>query len=146
MIEIDGRCHCGRIRYYAKVEAGSVAICHCTDCQSLSGSPYRAMITARSEDFTIEGEPRIYVKTADSGTKRAQAFCPNCGSPIYSAAADSPSMFSIRLGSVRQRRELGRPSRQIWCDSALDWVMDIQSGARHSREEANQLRNSEARN
>jgi hypothetical protein len=124
-LKIDGGCHCGRIRFHAEVDPAGVGICHCTDCQSLSGSPYRAIISAKAETFKIEGQPKVYVKTAESGTRRAHAFCPDCGAPIYSSAPESPTAYSIRLGAIRQRYDLGKPSRQIWCDSALPWVMDL---------------------
>jgi hypothetical protein len=32
------------------------------------------------------GTSKIYIKTAESGNKRAHAFCPECGTPIYAAA------------------------------------------------------------
>jgi hypothetical protein len=113
------------VRYKARVKRNGVTICHCTDCQTLSGSPYRAMVMALAEDFEITGEPKIYVKTAESGNKRAQAFCPDCGSAIYSSAPENPPNYSIRLGGIRQRREMGAPMLQIWCDSALSWSADI---------------------
>jgi hypothetical protein len=124
-MDIDGGCHCGRISFRATVDPLMVAICHCTDCQTLSGSPYRAMVSAAADQFEIDGEPRVYVKTAASGRKRAQAFCPDCGSPIYAADPVSPKTFAIRLGGIRQRRLLGPPVRQIWCASALEWASDI---------------------
>jgi hypothetical protein len=35
--------------------------------------------------FKMTGQPSLYLKTtADSGNPRLQAFCPRCGSPIYS--------------------------------------------------------------
>jgi hypothetical protein len=82
----------------------------------------------RSSDvFRLEGgSPKIYVKTAKTGAKRAQAFCPECGTPIYSAAVKDPETFNIRVGAARQRAEL-RPSSQGWCRSARDWVNDLQS-------------------
>jgi len=79
------------------------------------------------------GQPKIYVKTAESGAKRAQAFCPECGTSIYSAAASEPETFNIRLGTVRQRREL-RPKSQGWCRSALDWAMDLHSIKQFSKQ------------
>ena len=124
-MQIDGGCHCGRIRYRAEANPKDVAVCHCTDCQALSGSPFRAMVVVPAESFHIEGEPRLYVKTADSGRRRAQAFCPDCGSAIYAADPEAPKTYSIRLGGVRQRRDLGPPKRQIWRDSALDWATDF---------------------
>jgi len=124
-MKVEGSCHCGRIAYEAEVDPNTVSICHCTDCQKLTGSAYRANIPAPAEGFKLlKGEPKIYIKTADSGAKRAHAFCPNCGTPIYAAAVTDPQTYSLRVGTIRQRVEL-RPKRQIWCGSALPWSMDL---------------------
>ena len=32
----------------------------------------------------LSGEPKTYVKIADSGNERVLAFCPQCGTPVYS--------------------------------------------------------------
>jgi len=124
-MKIEGRCHCGSITYEAVVDPETVGICHCTDCQTLTGSAYRAIIPAAAETFVLRGgPPKIYIKTADSGTRRAHAFCSDCGTPIYAAAINNPSTYSLRIGSIEQRAEL-RPRRQIWCQSALPWSMDL---------------------
>ena len=125
-MKIDGGCHCGLIKYEAEVDPDKVLVCHCTDCQTLSGSAFRTVAPAREGTFKLTaGTPKIYVKTADSGARRAQAFCPECGSPIYAAPAeDGPGFFGIRVGTIRQRNEL-RPRAQYWCRSAQDWVTDL---------------------
>ncbi|HYM30307.1 MAG TPA: GFA family protein [Candidatus Cybelea sp.] len=124
-MKIDGRCHCGNIAYEAVVDPDAVGICHCTDCQTLSGSGYRAVVAVTAANFRLlRGEPKIYVKTADSGAKLAQAFCLDCGTPIYASAVADPPVYSLRIGAISQRREL-RPGRQIWCRSALPWSMDL---------------------
>ncbi len=93
-MQIEGRCHCGQITYEAVVDADKVTICHCTDCQMLTGSAYRANVQAPAETFVLRGgQPKIYIKTAESGTKRAHAFCPNCGTPIYSSAITDPPTY-----------------------------------------------------
>lgn len=126
-MKIDGACHCGNITYTAEIDPENVGICHCTDCQTLSGTAFRTSVRANKEEFHLNGgQPKIYVKTAESGAKRAQAFCPECGTPIYSAAVRAPQVFNIRLGTARQRSEL-RPKAQGWCRSARDWVMDLHS-------------------
>ena len=63
---------------------------------------------AEKDSFRIlKGQPKIYVKTADSGNKRQQAFCGNCGTPIYATSAgDGPKSYGIRVGSIRQRDRL----------------------------------------
>jgi hypothetical protein len=124
-MKIDGRCHCGAIVYSAEVDPERASICHCTDCQSLSGSPFRASVPAGVEDFRLlSGSPKIYVKVADSGARRAQAFCGECGAPIYASDAENPKVLFLRLGAIKQRAEIP-PRRQIWCSSALPWALEV---------------------
>jgi hypothetical protein len=122
-MKIDGRCHCGAIAYEAEADPEQAMICHCTDCQTLSGSAFRTMIATREGTFRLlSGDPKIYVKTAESGTPRQQAFCPHCGTPIFSTSVgNAPRVHFIRLGTVRQRREL-MPKAQIWSRSMLPWL------------------------
>jgi len=124
-MKVEGGCHCGRIAYEAEVDPGTVGICHCTDCQTLTGSAYRVSVPAPAASFRLlRGQPKVYIKTADSGTKRAHAFCADCGSPIYAAAPQDPPSYSLRVGALRQRAELP-PRRRIWCRSALPWSLDL---------------------
>jgi len=125
-MKIDGRCHCGKITYEAEIEPADVTICHCTDCQTLSGSAFRTVVPAKKESFRVTGEPRIYVKTAESGNRRVQAFCPECGTPIFATAVADPQVYSVRLGTARQRADL-QPRQQLWTRSALGWVMQAQT-------------------
>lgn len=127
-MKIDGGCHCGAIRYRAEVDPGQALICHCTDCQTLSGAAYRTVVYTPESSFELlQGDPKIYVKTAESGKPRAQAFCPECGTPIYATSpGPGPKEIGIRLGTVRQRRDL-RPATQYWTRSALPWVGDVGS-------------------
>ena len=123
-MKVTGGCQCGAIRYEAVVDPATSSICHCNDCQKLSGSAWRAIVRTRAEDFRLTGEPRVYIKTAESGNKRGQAFCPDCGSSLYAFTPPDPEVISLRIGSVDQRADLP-PHRQIWCESALHWALDI---------------------
>ena len=126
-MKVTGACHCGFIAYEAEAEPENAAICHCTDCQSLSGSAFRTVIRVGETFRLLSGEPTIYVKTAESGSKRAQAFCPRCGSPIYATSAgEGPKSYSVRAGTVRQRDRFV-PRVQIWTRSQQKWVTDIGS-------------------
>lgn len=133
-MHIEGGCHCGNITYAAEVDPDTTGICHCTDCQTFSGSAFRTVVQAQKDAFKLlTGQPKIYVKTAESGNKRAQAFCPECGTHIFATAAADPQVFGIRTGTARQRAEL-KPKRQIWCQSAQAWAMDLNSISQLSRQ------------
>jgi hypothetical protein len=126
-MHVDGGCHCGFIKYEAEIDPEMVGICHCTDCQTLSGSAYRVTVQTPKDKFKLlSGEPKVYIKTAESGNKRAQGFCPNCGTPIYATQATDPQAYGLRVGSMRQRTEL-KPKRQGWCRSAQSWSMNIEA-------------------
>jgi hypothetical protein len=127
-MKIDGRCHCGYISYEAEIDPEKVVICHCTDCQTLSGSAFRTVALTRENAFRLlSGEPKIYVKTGDSGTKRVQSFCSECGTPIYSSTiGDGPKVYGIRVGTSRQRDQLV-PKTQLWCRSSQRWLADLGS-------------------
>ncbi len=125
-MKVAGSCHCGRIRYEATANPEQVTVCHCTDCQMLSGTGYRVGVPVARDSFVLlAGQPKTYVKTADSGTKRIHSFCPDCGTPVYSRAIeDPPPFYTLRVGCLSQRAELP-PRRQIWCGSALPWSSSL---------------------
>jgi hypothetical protein len=124
-MRIDGQCHCGHVTYEAEIDPDNVSICHCTDCQSLTGSPYRVTVICSQQQVRLTGEaPKIYPKTGDNGRVRFQHFCGECGSPLFASGEGGPDDFGIRWGGIRQRVQL-KPARQIWCRSAVSWINDV---------------------
>lgn len=124
-MNVTGACHCGKIKFKAKVDPRKISICHCTDCQILTGCAYRVSAHIPVNDFELlSGQMKTYVKTAENGNKRAMTFCPDCGTPFYAEAAENPTVRSLRVGTLDQRKSLP-PTRQIWCRSALPWSQNI---------------------
>ena len=127
-MHVDGSCHCGQITYEAEIDPEKVSLCNCTDCQMLTGSAFRVSIQAPAAGFRLlTGQPKVYVKIADSGARRRHSFCPNCSAPVSASADDdSPPTYSLRVGCLHQRAQLP-PKRRIWCKSALEWAQDVSS-------------------
>jgi hypothetical protein len=79
-MKIDGRCHCGHVMFEAEADPETTTICNCTDCQTMSGAPLRAVIITRPGTFVLlSGKPTEYRKIADSGNVRVQGSAPNAG-------------------------------------------------------------------
>jgi hypothetical protein len=58
-MKIDGRCHCGYVTFEAEADPERTTICNCTDCQTMSGAPLRAVIIAHPGTFVLlSGKPR----------------------------------------------------------------------------------------
>jgi hypothetical protein len=123
-MQIDGACHCGLISFSAQIDPARVMVCHCTDCQVLSGAPFRAVVSAPMATFKLQGQPKSYIKVAQSGNRRAQVFCPECGTPLYATAPENATSVIIRLGCVKQRAQL-KPAIQIWNHSAIPWLPEL---------------------
>ncbi|MBL8383194.1 MAG: GFA family protein [Burkholderiales bacterium] len=122
LMDIDGACLCGYLRYEARIDPAQVRICHCTQCQEHSATAFRTGVPVARENFRMRGgAPKIYVKTAQSGAPRALAFCPECGTSIYGSHPENPAVYSLRLGTARQRAELA-PRFHMWMRSAMPWL------------------------
>ena len=122
-MEVDGSCHCGAIRFEAEIDPKRIGICHCSDCQTFSGGPFRTSVLVGAVNFhLLEGAPRLYEKTAESGRAREMAFCESCGTHVWGTSrGDDQTYYSVRVGTLKQRAELA-PAAQVWCRSKLPWV------------------------
>jgi hypothetical protein len=126
-MRIDGSCHCGAIAFEAEADPETASICHCSDCQAITGTAFRVNIAVPAANFKLlRGTPARYLKTtADSGNKRIQAFCGNCGTQLYaSAAGDNPPAYTLRIGTLRQKDQL-TPKVQNWFRSSRPWVIGL---------------------
>ena len=138
-MKIDGSCHCGFLTFQAEVDPAKVEVCHCSDCQKLSGSAFRVIAPTEPGPFRLlTGVPKTYVKTADSGNKRVQAFCPHCGTSIYGApyvegATAKLQVVGLRVGTVTQRAQLA-PKAQFWTRSRLAWMKTVNDLTEHAAE------------
>ena len=126
-MKVTGACHCGFINIEGEADPEKVQVCHCTDCQTGTGSAFRVSVPIPGDAFKMTGEPTGYVKTtAESGRPRVQAFCPKCGSPIYSTTPGEgkQAAYMVRVGILRERAQLA-PKKQNWFRSAQSWVTGL---------------------
>lgn len=125
-MKINGHCLCGTVAYEAVIDPDRCAICHCTDCQTHSGSAFGVVVHVRDGAFALlSGELKIFTKTAESGRRRELSFCPECGTRIHARTPGDPdAFFGLRVGTIDQRHQL-RPRQQVWCRSAAPWVFEL---------------------
>jgi hypothetical protein len=135
-MRVDGACACGAIQVEAEADPENTNMCHCTDCQTATGTTFRVSVRVPGAMLKVTGKPAIYVKTtADSGNPRVQAFCGTCGSPLYSTTVGDgvQPLYMLRVGILRQRDQFV-PRRQIWWRSAQPWVTKIADVPRYEKQ------------
>jgi hypothetical protein len=67
MPEITDNCLCGAVRYKAAASPVLVGICHCWDCQKLTGSAFGFLVGLPRDTFELRGTVKSYSELADSG-------------------------------------------------------------------------------
>ena len=53
-MKVSGCCYCGQISFEAEIESDKVRVCHCTDCQILSGSAFRTNVPVVQGTFVLK--------------------------------------------------------------------------------------------
>lgn len=125
-MQINGQCHCGQITYEAEIDAEAVSICHCRDCQTLTGSPFRVTAICSASDVKLTGgTPKVYGKRGDNGRMRLQHFCADCGSrcsraarairPTIGASAGAASASATRCAPAARSGASRRRSGSTRC-------------------------------
>ncbi len=121
-MEATGGCLCGELRYRFDTEAViAAANCHCTDCQSATGSGMATIIIVPTDALQFEGEPRLYTVTGSAGSHVSRGFCSHCGSPVISFVEEDPSTRFIKAGSLDDASWVS-VSSSFWVDSAQAWA------------------------
>ncbi|KAK2624805.1 hypothetical protein QTJ16_005998 [Diplocarpon rosae] len=96
-----GSCMCGAVRYEFTGKPDVTALCHCIDCQKWSGAAYTSNIVVPRTAFKIiQGKPKSYSLTGDSGKQNNHFFCGDCGSGLYTELEVMPDQTCIKSGSV----------------------------------------------
>ncbi len=134
-MHLTGQCHCGNVTFEADADPAQVVVCHCTDCQRLTGSPFRVTLRVKRSDLHLSGaEPKIYRKQVENGNIRRQYFCGDCGTPLLSGADnDETQDLGIRWGAINERAAL-EPAVQIWTRSKVEWLDEIEALPAYSKD------------
>ncbi|MEM1053415.1 MAG: GFA family protein [Pseudomonadota bacterium] len=120
--ELTGGCLCGAVRY--RLEEGfrlNPYACHCTDCQTRTGSAFSQHMLFTLQDLAIEGETDCGSYTQPSGVEASIIGCPICKARIYASNPTRPGFASLRCGTLDQSDEL-ELGAQIWVKSKQPWI------------------------
>ncbi|MGI9424251.1 MAG: GFA family protein [Hyphomicrobiaceae bacterium] len=118
----DGGCQCGAVRYQVTTVPLIVYVCHCTICQTQSGSAFgmAARFPARHFRLTL-GELDRFQRSGSSGHVFTNAFCRACGTRIHHATSRFPDLISLKPGTLDDASWL-HPTHHVFVRSAQPWI------------------------
>lgn len=116
-----GGCACGAVRYQVTGVPMSVHACHCTDCQTLSGSAFGLSMVLNLSDIEVtQGEVEVNDFTA-SKNRMHHHHCAKCGVAIWFSSPGYEGVIAIKPGTLDDTSGL-RPIAHMWYRSAQPWL------------------------
>lgn len=124
-----GRCQCGKVCYKSAGEPLALYICHCLECQKQSASAFGISLQVSRADFhVVQGTPKYWSRTTDSGKNLRCAFCPTCGSRLWHESDPVSKTLFIKGGSLDEPLDLSN-AIHLWVTRKLPGVI-IPEGAK----------------
>ena len=118
---LSGGCACGAVRYEVTGKPLSVHACHCTDCQTLSGSAFGLSMVLSQSDIEVTAGA-LGINTFSAGTtKMLRHHCEQCGTAIWFSSPDYTDIIALKPGTLDDTSTL-RPLAHVWYRSAQPWL------------------------
>lgn len=121
---LEGGCACGEVRYRLTSAPMFVNCCHCTSCQTETGSAFviNAMIEADRVSL-LRGAPEAVLTPSESGSGQTVWRCPICQVALWSNYAGAgPGVHFVRVGTLDDSAACP-PDAHIFTRSKLPWVI-----------------------
>jgi len=117
-----GRCLCGAVKLSIDSDPLGARTCWCTDCQKFGGGNGTTNAFFPADKISQTGELTWFEKIADSGNTTWRAFCPKCGTHVFTKGSGRPDLCGVRLGMFDDTGLIS-PQAVIWTNSAPDWAV-----------------------
>ena len=117
----SARCCCGSIRLQTVGEPLTVSVCHCLDCQRRTGSILGTQVRFPNENVSVQGRPKVFERTGDTGAKVTFHFCPECGTTLFWKAEKLEGFTVVALGAFEERG-FSSPTYSVYECRQQPWV------------------------
>jgi hypothetical protein len=119
----SGGCQCGQIRYEIHAQALTLYLCHCKECQKQSSSAFGMSLTVpRDAVVIVQGKPKAWTRTTDSGREVNNLFCGDCGTRLFHERTYNQNTINVKAGTLDDTSWL-RPVGNLWTRNAQSWVI-----------------------
>lgn len=120
----QGGCFCRTVRYRVTADAAPFVVCHCRDCQFVSGgAPAHILVVPRDAIELLSGESALssFASVSDSGHLITRQFCSVCGTPTFEILELEPDIRLVKVGTLDDATGL-KVDATVWTISAQPWA------------------------
>src|SRR5512139_4110451 len=117
---MTGGCVCGALRYRAEGEPLVQGLCHCRNCQRVSGGGHVGFVCFAEDAVTVEGATRSHSLTGGSGRPATRYACRSCQGAVFGRAEIMPGQINLYAGSLDDTSQF-KPQIAIFVRSRPAW-------------------------
>jgi hypothetical protein len=121
-LPLPGGCLCGAVRYSLNGAPLLVHVCHCHDCQSISGSAYSLTVLVPAAALTFTGPVDTSTRTTARGREVRNTACAHCRAGLTSNDVARPDFMGLRAGTLDDAG-WAVPIAQTFVRSAIPWAV-----------------------
>ena len=120
--KLTGGCLCGEVRYTLRegMRLNAYA-CHCTDCQTRTGSAFSEHMLFAMSDLDISGDLDIGEYRQPSGANSRIVGCARCKTRLYATNDTREGLASLRCGTLDDSSSFV-PVAHFWVKSKQPWI------------------------
>lgn len=122
-----GGCACGAVRYTLQREPMFVNCCHCTQCQTVTGSAFVINALIETAEVALDGAKPVRTDGPTEGSVHDIYRCPVCFTALWSDYRRRGWLAFVRVGTLDDPGALA-PDAHIFTRSKLPWV-NLEGGA-----------------
>lgn len=99
-MKITGSCYCKKVRYEAAEEPVMRGLCHCRECQYISGGAANVALAMPMSGFRYTaGEPKSFERSDLEAPVKRQ-FCADCGTSLASLPPAMADLVILKVGTM----------------------------------------------
>ncbi|HEV7345174.1 MAG TPA: GFA family protein [Devosia sp.] len=131
VVDVTATCACGAVRLSINGPVVSMLMCSCLDCQRATGSGHASVAIVPAPAFTMEGDPKSFARSSDSGATFTRHFCGECGTPLFGQSSRAPDIRMVPVGFFAGQNAWYEPNQLIFARSQQAWDLVADHLPRH---------------
>lgn len=123
--KISGSCLCGTVTFEVDNHFKLFHLCHCHQCQKISGSAHVSNLFVNKEAISwLSGQEKIH-RFDVPGRQISNVFCTQCGSSVPYVSGSGRALI-VPAGTLDGEPNIG-PQNHIYMEDSRDWHESIAS-------------------
>ncbi|WP_444994486.1 GFA family protein [Aliikangiella sp. IMCC44359] len=119
MKRLSGQCLCGRVKFSLEENFSNFYLCHCHQCQKITGSAYASNLFTQPDNINWLCGKEFITRYDDPDRSFTKAFCTRCGSGLPFLSQSGANLI-VPAGCLNEPPEI-MPQNNIFCEEQSAW-------------------------